>query len=112
MASEKILNLIRALKKGTEEKRVHWQDLPDEQMFRTQMAGGLVRVGIIEVDERTGYSLSLIGIGGSIAAEEEFFPVSTGYDLMEDLYRSARMVARGGDYLVDSIIRELNPAGV
>ena len=57
MASEKILNLIRALKKGTEEKRVHWQDLPDEQMFRTQMAGGLVRIGIIEVDERTGYSL-------------------------------------------------------
>lgn len=65
----------------------------------------------MSVPVTASYSLSLIGIGGSIAAEEEFFPVSTGYDLMEDLYRSARMVARGGDFLVDSIIRELNPAG-
>lgn len=113
MASEKFVQLVRALKRGTEEGRVSWEDLPDEEMFRTSVGGGLVRIGTsaLASTTRKGYTLWLIAHGGAIAAEVDFFPGEPGYEQIEDLYQKARLVARGGDQMVDIIIRQLNPSG-
>ena len=113
MAAEKFVQLLRALKRGTDEKRVVWEDLPDEEMFRAHVSGGMVRIGMSELSSTTrkGYTLWLIGPGGAIAAEVDFFPGESGYETIEDVYQSARLVARNGDWMVDNIIRTLNPAG-
>ena len=112
MASDKFMTLLRALKKGTDNKKVCWEDLPDDEMFRAQAGGGFVRIGTsaLASTTRKGYSLWLIGLDGAIVAEIDYFPDDQGYGLIEDLYQTARLVARGGDQMVDSIIRQLNPA--
>lgn len=109
MASPKILDLLNALRVGTSNRQVFWEDLPDEDMFRTQIAGGLIRIG--KTEDKKGYTIWLMGHGGAVAAEATFFQRDTGYDIIEDVYASARLVARGGDALLDNIIRQLNPTG-
>ena len=113
MATDKFVQLVRALKTGTDEKRVNWEDLPDEEMFRTRQGGGLIRIGKSELASTTrkGYTLWLIGAAGAIAAEVDFFPGDAGYEEIEHLYQTARLVARGGAAMVDNIIRMLNPTG-
>ena len=110
MASQRFLDLLQALKHGTEGNQIFWEDLPDEEMFRTQVGGGLVRIGRVEGGSGRGYALWLIGQGGAVAAEVEFYPGEPGYGLIEDVYSSARLRARGGDMLIDNIIRQLTPA--
>lgn len=114
MASDKFVQLLRALKKGTDEKSVFWEDLPDEDMFRTRQGGGLIRIGqsSLASTTRKGYTLWLIGVNGAIAAEVDFFPGDPGYEIIEDLYHAARLITRGGEAMVDNIIRSLNPLGV
>jgi hypothetical protein len=109
MASQKIIDLLKALKLGMESGRVRWEDLPDEEMFRTQMGGGLVRIGKADEESGRGYTLSLIGHNGRIAAEVNFYPNDPGYELIDDVFSSARLAARGGEQIIDNIIRQLNP---
>src|SRR5438270_24700 len=104
MASEKYVQMLKALKKGTEEKRLHWEDLPDEDMFRAQAGGGLVRIGPAGDQDRKGYTLWLIGHGGTIAAEVNFFQGDAGFEAIEEVYSTARLAARGGDRMIDQII--------
>ncbi|HXD84998.1 MAG TPA: hypothetical protein VN641_00785 [Urbifossiella sp.] len=113
MATQQFVQLLSALKKGTDERRVHWEDLADEDMFRTRQGGGLIRIGqsSLASTTRKGYTLWVIGPAGEIVAEIDFFPEDAGYDLIEDLYHSARLQARGGQQIVENIIRTLNPAG-
>lgn len=110
MASQKFIDLLKALQVGTAKKQVFWEDLPDEDMFRTHIGGGLIRLGRAEDGTRKGYALWLIGHGGAIAAEVEFYPGEAGYELIEDVYSTARLAARGGDMLIDNIIRQLSTA--
>ena len=111
MASQKIIDLLRALKHGTETRQVHWEDLPDEEMFRTQLGGGLIRIGLVAEGAQSGYRLTLLGINGSIAAETTFYRGEAGYDLIEELFDAARLKARGGDFIIDNILQQLAPAG-
>jgi hypothetical protein len=110
MASQKIIDLLRALQLGTEKGRVHWEDLPDEETFRTQVGGGLVRVAMTDEPGIKGYTLTLSGVGGTIAAEVNFHRGDPGYELIEEVYAAARLAARGGERIIDMIIRQLNPA--
>jgi hypothetical protein len=112
MATGKLVQLLTALKLGTEKGRVQWQDLSDEDMFRAHVGGGMVRIGRTEAPDRRGYKLWLLGYAGSIAGELEIYPGEPHYELIQDVYSSARLAARGGDRLVDSIIRILAPEGV
>ena len=107
MASNKFVQLLEALKTGTENKRVLWQDLPDEEMFRAQVAGGMVRIGKLESPNPKGYILWVMKGDGAIIGEleirqgEEFFP------LIDELYGLARLRARNGETVLDSMIRTL-----
>jgi hypothetical protein len=111
MASAKIIDLLKALKVGTDTKQLYWEDLPDEETFRTQIGGGLVRIGMATNSSRRHYTLALVGINGGIAAEIDFSPDEPGYELIEEVYTSARLAARGGELIIDNIIRQLNPSG-
>lgn len=106
MLSEKFLQLLQAVKAGTEKHFLHWEDLPDEDMFRTQIAGGLLRIGKIKSAVKAGYTLSLTGNTGTIAAELEFWPGDSGYELIEDIYRQVQLSTRGGEQLIESIINQ------
>jgi hypothetical protein len=106
MLPEKFLQVLQTLKTGTEKGFLTWEDLPDEEMFRTSIAGGLVRIGKIKEEGKTGYTLTLTGHAGAIAAELEFWPGDNGYDLIADIYTSARLAARGGTQLLDMIINQ------
>jgi hypothetical protein len=109
MTSDKIVELLKALKIGTETRRVLWEDLPDEEMFRAQVGIGFVRIGKTESGSKKGYALWLIDLNGGIAAEVEFFRGDPGFDLIEHVYTSARLAARNGEMIIDSIIREIGP---
>jgi hypothetical protein len=106
MFPAKFLEVLQTLKTGTEKNRLMWQDLPDEEMFRTPIAGGLVRIGKIKDGVKTGYTFFLTGNTGSIAAELEFWPGDEGYELIQDIYTSARLAARGGTQMIDMIIMQ------
>jgi hypothetical protein len=108
MATPKLVELLKALSKGTAGKQIWWEDLPDEEMFRAHVAGGMVRIGKSDSADLRGYTLWLIGPGGVIAGEFEIRENDPNYPLIEDVYTSARMSARGGDQLVDAIIRQLS----
>jgi hypothetical protein len=107
MATQKIVELLNALMVGTEKRQVFWEDLPDEDMFRTHVGGGLIRIG--RTEDKKGYALWLMGHGGAIVAEASFLPSEPGFQLSEEVYSSARLAARGGNELLDNIIRQLNP---
>ena len=85
-------------------------DFWDEDMFRTHIGRCLIRIGKADNGLKKGYALWLIGNGGSIAAEAEFYPDEPGYEFIEDLYTSARLSTRGGEQLIDNIIDLLNPS--
>lgn len=106
MLSPKFSEVLSSLMIGTEKNFVTWQDIPAEDMFRTQVAGGLIRVGKMKDDTRLGYSFLLTGKNGALAAELEFWPGDDGYDLISELYNQARLHARGGDHLLDMIIAQ------
>lgn len=107
MANSKLARLLGALKTGTEANRVTWEDLPDEEMFRARVFGGLVRVGQTDTPGARGYKLWLIGAGGLIAGEFEVMAGEPEYELIRDVYNAARLAARGGDELIDNIIFHL-----
>ena len=111
MPATKLIELLRALQVGTQEKRIVWEDLPDEDMFRGQVAGAFVRLGKTEKRFQRGYALWLIGPGGAVVAEAEYYPDDDGYEVIEDVYATARLSARGGDQLLAQMIRKLNPEG-
>lgn len=108
MLSDKFIPFLEALKLGTEKDRLIWQDLPDEEMFRTSSTGGLIRIGKIKniSDLRTGYTLTLTGPGGAIAAELEVWPGEQGYGVIDDLYTTVRLKVRNGAQVIDNIINQ------
>jgi hypothetical protein len=100
MAAPKILDLLHGLSRGTEQHRIHWEDLPDEEMFRTQIARSLIRIGKSD----PGYSLWLYGPGAQLVAETTLRPGEEGYEVMEELYANARLNARNGDALLAEVM--------
>jgi hypothetical protein len=109
MATNKMLELLGALKSGTEAHRVTWQDLPEEDMFRAHIGVGMVRLGKAETPGTLGYKLWLMAPGGAIVGELEVNRGEPAYDLIEDVYMSARLAARGGEQLLDQMIQLLQP---
>jgi hypothetical protein len=106
MELSKYQEVLQTLKSATEEKRIIWEDLPDEEMFRTLIAGGLVRIGKFKRGGETGYSLTITNKLGAIIAELEFLPKDNDYKLIEEVYNSARFNAGDGEQMIDSIIAQ------
>jgi hypothetical protein len=110
MASEKLVQMLSALRLGTIKDQLVWQDLPDEDMFRTPVAGGLIRIGMTQGlsigQTRQGFTLAIIGPQGTVAADVEFRPGEDGYDVIEDLYTTVRLKVRQGTQIIDNIISQ------
>jgi hypothetical protein len=108
MATDKMVQLLGALKAGTDNRQIIWQDLPEEEMFRAHIVGGMVRIGKSESGVN-GYKLWLMVPGGAIAWEIGINAGEPYFDLIEDIYMSARLAARGGDALIDRILQLFPP---
>ena len=105
MLKEKLLGLLTALARGTSRGMIQWQELPDSEMFRAYVNPGMVRIGKCgEGTGKRGYILWVIDASGVIVGEIEIFEDEPQFTIIEDLYMTARLKARGGDSLIDQMI--------
>jgi hypothetical protein len=112
MFRDKLVRLLERLRIATEQRQIEWEDTADEDMFRTSLGNGMVRIGKKsfldeEGDPQTVYTAYLLTRDGMIADETEI----TGgkeYAAMESLYALARQSTRGADELIDSMLNELS----
>ena len=108
MLTEKLLGLLTALARGTSRGMIQWQELQDSEMFRANVHPGMVRIGK-SGDEtgKQGYILWVIAASGVIVGEIEIFEDEPQFTIMEELYKTARLKARGGDFLIDQMMQSL-----
>jgi hypothetical protein len=77
-------------------------------MYRARVADGMIRIGTFLQASRTGYTVWVIGPGGTIVREVDIPVDDPHFALIEDIYATARHKARGGDQLIDSMIAALS----
>ena len=111
MLKEKLLGLLTALARGTSRGMIQWQELPDSEMFRAYVNPGMVRIGKSDVESnKRGYILWVIDASGVIVGELEISEDEPQFAVIEDLYMTARLKARGGDFLIDQMIGAFPPS--
>ena len=111
MVNEQFRQLLRKLSDATARGKIAWEETADENMFRTALGQGMVRIGKshFQVEDETSvpaYTAVLLDSDGSVADELE---VASGQDfvVMEALFNMARQQARNAEDLLKSMLNEL-----
>lgn len=107
MSDNRFLTLLRGLKLGTDKNQIHWSELPEEEMFRAHVGSGMVRIGRTDQGDRKARTLWVLNGAGAEIAEIELREGDVDYQLIDDLFTSARLVARNGRQVLDSMLRTL-----
>jgi hypothetical protein len=109
MTRDKLIELLQGLKAATEQSKLQWQDLPDEEMFRAHVGSGMVRIGRSTVANHQVFTLWVMSPTGAIAAQLDIWDndIESDFKLIETVYSLARLAARGGDSLLDSMLNNL-----
>lgn len=106
----KLHKLVQQLISSTEIGRIVWTDTADEDAFRANMQGGMVRVQkCVRLDdeghEETAYFLTLLDRNGREL--EEYYPEPLVEEReLADLWNRARRSARGTVNVLDTLLKE------
>lgn len=110
----KLVQLLDALLKATQEGRVHWEVTASKEAFRASLGDGMVRIGIID------HPLRRFNLPKEAARPEEFEAVLLDVsgrevdsvrqvperpDLLSELYNLARRDALKVDDLIDHLLK-------
>jgi hypothetical protein len=106
----KFRKLVQQLISSTEGGKIVWTDTADEDAFRANMQGGMVRVQKRmrfdeEGHEAVDYSLTLLDRKGRELEDYYPEPLSPEYDLA-NLWNLARRSSRGGVDILDKLLEE------
>lgn len=106
----KFHKLVQQLISSTENGRIVWTDTADEDAFRANMQGGMVRVQKrTRLDEggheEIGCSLTLLDLNGREL--EEYYPAPIVEEReLTDLWNRARRSSRGTVNVLDRLLKE------
>jgi hypothetical protein len=108
MHSKKFLQLLTDLRDATAQSRIEWEDTADEDMFRTNLGPGMVRVSksILSDDERPYYTVWLLDPEGRVVDEYEALG-GEDFSTIAELYELARRSARNASELVEAMLATL-----
>lgn len=105
----KIRTLVQQLLSNTRCGKIAWTDTGDEDAFRANMQGGMVRVQKQiypdeENHELVGYSLTLLDRKGREV--EEYYPEPSAKRELAELWNLARRTSRGTVDVLDKLLKE------
>lgn len=114
MSSERVANLLMALKKKTDLGELHWTETESRAVFQVSFASYSVRLyqdaNPFDSDE-TDIVFQIINDSGDVVEEVRDTELSSWFEkpfvFMRDLYESARRRAMGVDDAIDEIMRSL-----
>jgi len=121
MADRKVEDLILALLKRSQSGSQHWEDVsdPDEEMYRTVVGDGLVRMSRRRDswrDEKgvsrtlTHITVWVFGSHGKEIAETEYTEQTTFLPTVEELFELAKSQARNSPHELDEMLDVLRIA--
>lgn len=110
MANSKLLQLIEALGKATDEGRVQWETTANENAFRTLLQAGFVEIGTeLQWDDELGdygppsyFVASLYDASGRLADR-----IDAPQPMLERIHTIARRQALQADQLVEDMLHQL-----
>lgn len=111
MTSPSLENLLSKLLEATKERKVQWVETANENDFRVAFGGGVIRVSCDERNTDAPYGVVLLNRSGKVI--ESVWPVEKfdsplNFDLVADLYRTARSSALKVDELLKSMSKALD----
>ena len=107
MIDETVVELLHGLKSATGANRIRWENLPDEEMFRTTLPDGLIRIGETSTDDEKAYTLWIMDDMSFIVDVVTIHSDDPQFPLMELVYRLARLAARNGKSVMQRMVKTL-----
>jgi hypothetical protein len=114
MTQSKTMALLDALLQATSHGEVRWEDTASEDVFRTWIGDGGVKIGeALHADEdesvfgRKTYTAWVLNPKDEVVDQIELGPTAAGYSVLEGLFTLARRNARNADDVVDNMLSAL-----